>query len=755
MTHEEYRSLLINIKEGKLDSREKMEQLNKIYQIKPVSLLWNAVKAECILESGGELSEAYDLLSVANMDYETERNIEGNMVLHRLDDIAGDVAMGNYREFELAQCTGDTEFLTMRLEKERKEERKFLDEGDTDKLSKEYISDCKIVSYYILEKYSNFLCPGRELKHLWTETDIPNMGFVKETIEQKKDVILCVSSEMDYTEIYILGFVLLQMGCKVFIINFPVQIETDVPVKMQETVAISMDNMSIENEMSIIPAIELICEGKSVGNNVAEIIAALTMNNTEHRILLAASWYIEQLAKTEILRKNIQNLYIQAGEWKKNHISFAWVGSYLSYIGEIYDLDVAAVIHRIPECRFSIVIPARNSSVTLRHTLKTCLNQRYTGNYEIVISDNSSDGNTEIYRMVQEMNDEHIRYFRTPRELPLPKSFEFAILQTRGEYIFSLGSDDALLPWTLEVLEEVVNHYPDDEIIYWERGFYAWPGFNGGQENQFVIPGRYKKGQYNEEYIASISFLTASLKVPQHMYAMPLLYINSMFKRSYFDTLLSNTGRLWDGICQDIYMGVITTLIVPHILSLSYPLSIAGMSAGSVGATSNTATAEVSQGRAFWRDASKIGNIGSFAMSETEMLFPEVTTDVSSFYNCFLKAVARGLLPESILSEENGIDWKGWFINCYRTLDKKDVYFSQKMQKFRYAAIKHGEEFLKWFDENIYAEALKPEILPERDKTSKTYQEYDDERGIMIDASKYGVHNSYEASLLFEKLSGL
>ena len=151
-------------------------------------------------------------------------------------------------------------------------------------------------------------------------------------------------------------------------------------------------------------------------------------------------------------------------------------------------------------------------------------------------------------QMVQEFKDEHVKYFRTPRELHLPKSFEYAFLQASGDYILSIGSDDALLPWTLEVLDEVANRYPEEEVIYWERGFYAWPGFNGGQENQFIIPRRYQKGQYGEQYINTASFLTAALKQPAYMYAMPLLYINSMFRRSYFDTLLAHTGRLWDGI---------------------------------------------------------------------------------------------------------------------------------------------------------------------------------------------------------------
>ena len=759
MTHKEYISLLTDIRESKLETKEKLAQLSKIYETKPVSLLWNVVKAETILEGGMEVSQVYDLLSsFVNMDVEAEGNIEGNLILHRLDEIAQDDAMGKYREYEVAQCRGNLDFLQARLEENRGAEELFLKEEKNieiiENLANGYLSNCKIVSYYILERYKKYLCPERDFRG-WVE-DILNMGFLKEAIDKKKEFILCVGKESEYTEIYILGFVLAQMGCKVILINYSVQIEVEEALDIRNTVAISMDNVIHENEITIIPSVELIYKGDSLGNNVAEIIRNLVVGTAEnkHSVLLAANYYIEQLAKTDTLKRNLQNLYIQPSEWKSHNITFAWTGSYISYIGDIYGLDVDAEIHKVPNCRFSIVIPARNSSATLRHTLRTCLNQRYKGSYEIVISDNSSDGNTEIYRMVQEINDAHIKYFRTPRELHLPKSFEYAFLKASGEYILSIGSDDALLPWTLEVLEDVICRYPDEEVIYWERGFYAWPGFNGGQENQFVIPRRYRKGQYNERYVNTVSFLAAALKMPSHMYAMPLLYINSMFKRSYFDTLLAQTGRLWDGICQDIYMGVVTSLILPRLLCLQYPLSIAGMSSGSVGATSNAPLVEIEEGTESNRDACATGNIGGFTVSQTEMLFPEVTTDVSSLYNCFLRAVARGLLPQTLL-EEGGVDWKAWFMNCYKSLSKQDIYFSFKMQKFRCSAMKHGDEFLKWYDGTIGKESLIPVKFLESDKKEKTYQEQEDGDSIVLDASKRNVHNVYEASLLFEKLSGL
>ena len=79
----------------------------------------------------------------------------------------------------------------------------------------------------------------------------------------------------------------------------------------------------------------------------------------------------------------------------------------------------------------------------------------------------------------------------------------------------------------------------------------------------------------------------------------------------------------------------------------------------------------------------------------------------------------------------------------------------------RYTASLHGEEFLKWFDEKIYKKALKPVCVDQKrlDKhldDKHSYKEGTEELGgVILDASKYGVTNDYEATKLFEKITNL
>ena len=57
------------------------------------------------------------------------------------------------------------------------------------------------------------------------------------------------------------------------------------------------------------------------------------------------------------------------------------------------------------------------------------------------------------------------------------------------------------MPYTLTEINKIMEKYPEEDIIQWERGFYAWPGFNDGQQNEFVIPRKYNKLKYETEYV--------------------------------------------------------------------------------------------------------------------------------------------------------------------------------------------------------------------------------------------------------------
>lgn len=754
----DYIDALIQVKDSRLPTQEKLKLLDELYKIKPVRLQWYAVKADILLREMEDGAAAAKLLKDKFVSfYEYEGVLSSLELLTKLDNRKNDKIMSAFRGYSMAQLEGNAAIIDKEENKLKWDEEQFLQEPEKVsawRLAQSYFVCGKWLTYYVLRLYESFQKKRNLLKRPWI-AELQNMGYLREGLEQKKKIFIFVSGSADKKEAYILGKCMAEMGCPVWVISEPMIIEVDALINIKDTLAVSQENAENICGFTLIPSIEVIYNGKSIGNNHAEIINKLC--GTEENVLIFAdSRKFEELSCHPLLHNRIENLSGYQEGFRTFHYILGQAGSYLKYIGQLYQMDTEKAVYRKPTCRFSIVIPVRNSATTLQHTLHTCLNQRYQGEYEIIISDNSSEENSEVWSFCQTLQDKRIKYFRTPRNLNLSRSFEYAFLQANGEYIFSIGADDAVLPWTLEVLDQIAGQYPEEEILYWDRGFYAWPGFNKGQENQFCIPQNYQKGNYQASLKEPVRYLSAAMENTDRMYLLPMLYINSCFKRTFFQTLLKETGRMWDGICQDLYMGTVISVIKEKIVYINYPLAIAGMSENSIGAISTLPMENQEKGAAYMNRTVKEGNIGGFSKSRTEALMPELGSDVTSLYNSILRAVNRGLMPAHYLTDV--FDWKQWFLNSYRVLSKKDIYFDRKIHQMRYAAMKHGEAFLKWFDDNIYKEALTPVIYEEEEKPEKikkTYQEINDGSQIVLDASKYDVHNIYEASLLFERLTGL
>lgn len=619
----------------------------------------------------------------------------------------------------------------------------------------------EVVWNYLIQLYfqakgkSDAFIPGTE----WID-GLRNMGYIRERIQEQESVFLLIAEESNEAMCRAIGKMLRELGKTVYVLTAPE--EVDKGADRKSLLHSSLNSRETDSYgIDFFPTYFFGDESDQYMDNRALLIQHLSEQAPEQLVtVLGSGCLLDDLGMQDCLRKSFSRFNLYLGDIFEENFSAGWAGNYLSYISKIYNYDVSTSLQeQDTNYRYSIVIPARNSVASLRHTLKTCLELDYPKDaYEIVISDNSTGHNAEVYKLCQELQDPRIHYYRTPRDLHLPKSFEYAFLQAKGEFIFSIGSDDAVLPWALKVLDAVRREYPQEEVIQWERGFYAWPGFNGGQENQFVIPRAYEQGNYGAHYRNSREYLKQVLHAPDSMYGLPMLYINSGFKRSYMSTLLEKTGRLWDGVCQDIYMGVVNILINEQILNVRYSLTIAGMTGSSVGATCVQAHTEDSQLLNFYGEVRQTSNVGGFSLSMTERLMPELRSDVSSLYNSLLRAAARGILPEEYVWET--LDWKKMFIECIQKLDVRDLEYDKLIHYARYTASWHGDEFLQWFDEAIYNKVMEPRLIDEqqleRARKQKTYQEgHTAEGGSVVDASRYGVTNSYEAVRLFRERSGL
>lgn len=121
---------------------------------------------------------------------------------------------------------------------------------------------------------------------------------------------------------------------------------------------------------------------------------------------------------------------------------------------------------------FSIVIPTRNRSATLKWTLRTCLDIEYL-NFEVVISDNDSSDDTAA--VVAAFDDARIQYFRTPTYVSMGRNFENGLRCSRGEFLIFIGDDDGIMPFSLRALDLAFEKNPEVDYINWHHIGFVWP----------------------------------------------------------------------------------------------------------------------------------------------------------------------------------------------------------------------------------------------------------------------------------------
>lgn len=114
--------------------------------------------------------------------------------------------------------------------------------------------------------------------------------------------------------------------------------------------------------------------------------------------------------------------------------------------------------HQPDAPRFTVAIPVYNRATLVGSTIESVLAQSLT-DYEIVaVNDGSADGSLDVLRRYEP----RIIVIDQPNR-GLSAARDAAAERARGEYLLFLDSDDLLFPWSLEVLAELVDAFPEAE----------------------------------------------------------------------------------------------------------------------------------------------------------------------------------------------------------------------------------------------------------------------------------------------------
>lgn len=234
----------------------------------------------------------------------------------------------------------------------------------------------------------------------------------------------------------------------------------------------------------------------------------------------------------------------------------------------------------MPSPRYSIVIPTRNRAHLLQYSLRSAMAQRFD-DFEIVISDNhSSDRTAEV---AAEWADARVRYVRTPRDMNMIDSWEFALQQARGDYITFLCDDDAIQPRLLSSIDAALPK-SGAQIASWSfHGIYHHETSEEVALRNSLIAMPVHKG------VRTVS--TASLKAAVRgcVFAAELpRVLNSCAHRSVFDDVRAKFGRVFFPLSPDYAAAAAQLEVRPELLVIDDHLVIWGIGKESVGAQSRT-----------------------------------------------------------------------------------------------------------------------------------------------------------------------
>lgn len=484
-----------------------------------------------------------------------------------------------------------------------------------------------------------------------------------------------------------------------------------------------------------------------------DFLYALSNENDGFIYVFCEEHILDSLKSNKVSRKNLH--YLVNTRYHNNQISqfaFGYIGDYLKYLETLYKMDIKEKLKVPQKYKFSIIIPVRNNIYTLKKTLATCLEVDYE-NYEIVISDNSDSDIVKDY--IKSISSDKINYYKTPIDLHLTKSFEFAYLMSQGEFLIPIGADEGILKTSLKTLEKYLERYPKHDIFSWGTLSYNWPEtIVKSDADKIVIGNMFSKHDKDDStVIKSIDKLIRVINKEDPILTMPTIYQRSGMRRNFLSKLLDETGGIMYGISQDIFMGVQTLLATSEYVYINKPVVVIGNSNYSIGA--ETLSASLSSDELKKQEkkmlVSQKANAPIRCLNKT---IPIVSRGFTvHFYICLYNLADRELVKKEVIDM---INWKNVLKDILSQLSPIAVNYEKNRSK----VLRFAESMIP--DE---VERLKEEFPLDYNNIHELYKEFINmpvvknyevgvrkNKSLALDGSKFGVCNIYDAVKLIENL---
>jgi len=178
----------------------------------------------------------------------------------------------------------------------------------------------------------------------------------------------------------------------------------------------------------------------------------------------------------------------------------------------------------------SIIMNCYNSQTYLKEAIESVLAQTYE-HFELIFWDNQSTDESAL--IVQNYDDERIRYFYAPCHTSLGEGRNLALQKVRGEYISFLDCDDIYLPTKLEKTLEVFRQGYD--LVY-TNGYTLFQ--ESGEKKPFYTQ-QQPSGDMFERWISSYTVMIPSVMFSKKVLdSLPYWFDNRFSMIEEFDFFL-------------------------------------------------------------------------------------------------------------------------------------------------------------------------------------------------------------------------
>lgn len=151
-------------------------------------------------------------------------------------------------------------------------------------------------------------------------------------------------------------------------------------------------------------------------------------------------------------------------------------------------------------------LPTYQRAHTLRRAIDSVLAQTY-GNFELILSDNASQDDTDAICEEYRQLDPRVRYFRQATNVGPIENFNSLLQRARGDYIMFLGDDDWIEDTYLQHCLHALRDHPDRVLAHGKVRYFDTDGLVRAPESLDLIessPSRrvtayYRGVEWNEE----------------------------------------------------------------------------------------------------------------------------------------------------------------------------------------------------------------------------------------------------------------